>query len=104
MPKLKTEVVETPPEPIEGKTYKITSTQVIKTQRKGYDGCRIDLQGTDNSKAGTMLWLRDVAGPKSKVGVFINLLGDDTDAWVGKSITIIKWQEGNRQISLAPPQ
>jgi len=103
MPKLKTEVVETPPEPQEGMTYNITEASFIKTQRRGWEGIRVSLKGTDGTIRGTMLWLRDVAGPKSKVGAFVNLLGDDTDQWIGKNITIVKWQEGNRQIQLAPP-
>ena len=103
MPKIKTEVVETPPEPSEGMTYNITEASVIKTQRKNYDGVRVSLKGNDGSIRGTMLWLRDTAGVKSKVGAFVGLLGDDTDSWIGKNILIVKWQEGNRQIQLAPP-
>jgi len=103
MPKIKTEIVETQPEPSEGMTYNITASEVIKTQRKGYDGVRVSLKGTDGSIRGTMLWLRDTAGVKSKVGAFVGLLGDDTDSWIGKNILIVKWQEGNRQIQLAPP-
>ena len=103
MPKIKTEVVETPPEPQEGVTYKIESAEIIHTQRRGYDGLRVSLKGNDGSIRGTMLWMRETAGTKSKLGTFVAVLGNDTDTWIGKNITVIKWQEGNRQIALAPP-
>jgi len=103
MPKIKAEVVETPPEPTEGKTYEITSAEIIKTQRSGWDGVRVGLKDKENNEAATMLWLRERASTTSKLGTFIQTLGDNTDDWTGKNITFITWRERKRQIQLAPP-
>ena len=104
MPKIKAEIVETPPEPTEGKTYEIISAKIIKTQRSSWDGVRVGLKDDKDNDAATVLWLRDRTTTNSKLGTFLNLLGNDTDQWLHKRITIVKWTARSRQIALAPPK
>ena len=104
MPKIKAEIVETPPEPTEGKTYEIISAEIIKTQRSSWDGVRVGLKDDKGNEAATVLWLRDKTTPIAKLGAFISVLGNDTDTWLHKRITIVKWTSRNRQIALAPPK
>lgn len=97
-------------EPEEGKTYKIEKIEVVKTQVRGYDGIRVimsSIDPKDDKKYTTMLWLRDVASPQSKLGAFIKAftifyndedMAKNTDNWIGKKIRIVTWQQKNRQI------
>jgi hypothetical protein len=56
-----------------------------------------------------MLWSREVAGGKSKLGAFLNafteFFGDEdealnTDSWVNHTIRIISWKPRAREIKV----
>ena len=103
MVKIDIELVETPPEPEEGKTYLIAKVENVVTQRFGYKALRVTLEDERGNRAVTMLWLTERATPTSKIGAFISVLGKDTDEWVGKKIQFVSWRGRNRKIQLAPP-
>jgi len=100
MPKIKVEIAEQLPEPIEGTIYTIRSADIITTQVKSYKGIRVTMTDQNNKEATTMLWLREVAGEQSKLGSFIKALGDDTDAWVSKKIRFATWRPSTRRIEV----
>jgi len=100
MVKLKTEIAESQPEPKEGTIYTIGECELITTQVRSYKGLRVAMKAEDGTEVVTVLWMRDVAGEKSKLGSFISALGDDTDAWEGKKIRFVAWREGNRKIEV----
>lgn len=103
MPKIKVEVVKRQPEPEQGITYTIKEVEVFTSPKQGYKGARVALEDAMQNKTETVLWLRDQATTKSKLGTFIAALGDDTDTWIDKRILIKSWRDGNRDIELAPP-
>ena len=101
--KLKTDTVDELPEAAEGQTYEITEVEEFTSQIRGYKGLRVSMKDKEGEEVVEALWLRDVAGSRSKLGSFIVVLGKDTDAWIGKSITFISWKPSNRVIQLATP-
>ena len=101
MPKINVEIAEQLPEPLEGHTYLIHDAELFTSQVRGYKGLRVPLTDqTDQTEVIAVLWTRDIAGEKSKLGSFISVLGNDTDNWNGKKIKILKWRPGERQIEL----
>ena len=100
--------VVTAMEPEEGKTYIITKVEEVKTAVRGFNGIRVTMKSTnpkDNNEYATMLWLREVAGPGSKLGAFLMAFkkalgenGTDTQHWVNKTIRIVSWQPRRREI------
>lgn len=103
MPKIAAKLAK---EPKEGKTYTITSVKETEATLQGGQksaGIRVDMKAKDGEECGTMLWMREVASEKSKLGSFMAALGDNTDTWVGKAVTFISWRERNRQLALAVP-
>ena len=102
MPELKSEIVETLPEPLEGKTYLVQKAEVFTSGVHSYKGVRVELQGEGGEMHGTVLWLRDVAGDKSKLGSFMKALGSNTDNWLGKRLKFEKWRDKVREVQLVP--
>jgi len=103
MVKLKT-VVQDNVEPEEGSTYKIESTEQIKTMVQGFEGLRVVLRSTDQEDEqvyATMLWTREVASSNSKLGAFIAAFeSNDTDDWTGKTVKFVSWRSKKREIKI----
>jgi len=106
-------------EPKEGKSYIITATEELKTAVQGFNGIRVSLDPIDTKEkariaeegknVATMLWMREEAGFKSKLGSFLDaftkFLGDedsalDTDNWHKHEIRIISWKARAREITV----
>ena len=100
MPKINVEIAEQLPEPIEGKTYTITETELFTSQVRGYKGLRVSMTAEDGTQVVAALWTRDIAGEKSKLGAFITALGNDTDNWIGKKVRVVTWRPGDRKIEV----
>jgi hypothetical protein len=100
MPKIDTEIAEQLPEPLEGHIYKITAAELFTSQVKAYKGLRVNMEEANGTKVVAPLWMRSVAGERSKLGAFIKALGDTTEAWVGKNIKFKAWRQGNREIEV----
>jgi len=111
--KLHVEEAAVLPEPAEGRTYKITKVEDVTTAVRGLKGLRVTLKdASTGEERATMIWLRDVAGPNSKLGAFIKAFKDyfsengvgadykDTDAWVGYRIRIDSWIPRARSIKV----
>lgn len=101
MPKLKVEIAESLPEPLENHIYVIGEPELFTSQVHGWKGLRVPMTDvSDASAVVAALWMRDVAGENSKLGAFISVLGDDSDSWTGKKIQIVSWRLGNRKIGV----
>jgi hypothetical protein len=100
MVKLKTEIAELLPEPQEGKIYTISTCELFTSPVKGYKGLRVNMVAEDGAKVASSLWTRDIAGQKSKLGAFITVLGEETDAWEGRKIRFLAWRIENRKIEV----
>jgi hypothetical protein len=99
MPKINVEIAEQLPEPQEGHTYTITSAELFTSTVRAYKGLRVNLEEADGTKVVAPLWMREIAGEKSKLGSFVKCLGDDTDKWVGHKIKFVAWRQNNREIN-----
>lgn len=82
--------------------YIILNVEEFKSDVFGFLGLRLTLDGggTSDSIIAIPLWTRDVVGKQSKLGSFIDLLGDETDDWIGEAIQFDAWSPKNRQVSL----
>ena len=104
MVRIKTQTTDEIPSAEEGKTYKITDVDQFSSAVRGFNGLRVKMMGQDEVEVVEALWLRDIVGPKSKLGSFVTLLGKDTKEWIGKVITFVSWKAGNRELRLEAPQ
>jgi len=100
MPKINVEIAEQLPEPVEGHTYTIGEPELFTSQVRGYKGLRVPMTEDDGTQVVAALWMRDVAGEKSKLGAFITALGGDTDTWTAKKVKIVSWRASNRVIQV----
>lgn len=99
MPKLNVEIAESLPEPLEGHIYEIGESELFTSQVRGYKGLRVPMKDVNTStEVVAALWMREIAGSSSKLGAFISVLGEDTDAWTGKKVQILTWRQGDRKI------
>ena len=106
-------------EPTEGKGYYITAVEETKTAVQGFNALRVSLEPAEDKEkkaleelgrdVATMLWMREAAGVKSKLGSFLDaftqFLGDedlalDTDSWLKHQIRIVSWKEKAREIAV----
>lgn len=99
-------------EPEEGKSYTIVGVEEVKTAVQGFNGIRVQLKSSnpkDDKQYATMLWMRETAGIRSKLGAFLdaftNFLGDEDDAlntdnWLDHEIRIITWKPRAREIAV----
>jgi len=99
-------------EPVEG-TYKVMSTDEVKTAVQSFNGVRVKLQsqkkGEEDIEYATMLWMREVAGVKSKLGAFLDAFTEflddedealDTKNWIGHIIRIVSWKQKAREVKV----
>jgi len=101
-PKLNTQVREGADDIVEGIAYQITSVEEITTDVQSLTGVRVTVTSQKGEEGNTVLWKRPVTGTTSKLGVFITMLGDDTDKWLNKWIKFVTWQPRNRVLEIIP--
>lgn len=113
MPRIKATLAEGV-EPKEGHTYTVTEAEETKTAVQGFDAHRIKFEPTerkadDEDEYASMLWTREEAGARSKLGsfmaAFLEHYGDediafDTDNWIGCVVRIVKWADKNRVVEV----
>jgi hypothetical protein len=101
-------------EPVEGQTYIVTAVEEIKTAVQTFAGLRVSLEPEkrkkdDENDYATMLWSRDVAGIRSKLGAFISAFLEffddeekamETDNWKGHKVRIVSWKSKDREIQV----
>lgn len=101
MAKLDVEIVETPPEIEAGKSYKIIETERVETELRGYDAIRLVCEEVPTGNpAGSMLWITKRTMKTTKLGTFLDVLGNDPDKWVGKVVDVVIWKDKERQVEV----
>ena len=78
--------------------YEITNVEDVTTDVSSYEGIRVELLTAKAEVGSLMLWKRPVTGMGSKLGVFITLLGSNTDKWLHKWVIFKGWDKGNRLV------
>jgi len=78
--------------------YEITNVEDVTTDVSQYSGIRVELLSPKGHIGSVMLWKRPVVGKASKLGVFITLLGSNTDKWLHRWIIFKGWVPGGRVI------
>lgn len=101
MPDIGTEVREGADNVQIGVVYHIDNVEDLTTEVSFYTGIRVSLIDAKKNSGNVMLWKRPVTTPKSKLGAFIKLLGDNTDKWLGQKIIFKDWRQGARLVELA---
>jgi len=104
VPKLNIQTTDEIPSAQEGKAYEITGADEFSSQVRSFKGLRVSLKDSKGETAVEALWMRSPVGPKSKIGCFIQLLGKNTDKWIGKRVRFVSWKAGNRVIALETPK
>lgn len=81
--------------------YEITNVETdVITDVSSYQGVRVELLNLKGHVGNIMLWKRPVTGKASKLGMFITLLGSNTDKWLNKWVLFKGWEKGNRLVEL----
>lgn len=83
--------------------YEIVNVETnVTTDVAQYSGVRVEMVSPKGHIGNIMLWKRPVTGTGSKLGVFIILLGTNTDKWLHKWIIFTGWDKGNRKVEIIP--
>jgi len=84
--------------------YLISEVESFTSNVQGFVGLRVTLALEGKDVIAIPIWEREVASRKSKLGTFLEVLGDNTDDWKGKNIVFVSWTAKNRQIGVATPE
>jgi len=103
-PKIETEVREGADDVQLGVSYEITNVESITTDVQQFKGIRVVMLAPQGDEATVVLWQRKVTGKGSKLGVFMTVLGDDTDKWLHKWIVFRKWSPRDRELEVLSPK
>lgn len=98
MPKINTQVRESGDDVVEGEVYEVMSVEDIKTEANQFSCFRVGLRDSHSKEGTIMLWQRPITTHNSKLGVFIDTFGDDTDQWLKRKFKILSWKEKERKI------
>jgi len=83
--------------------YEIVNVEDIKTEVRTFTGIRVELLSVAAKVGSVVLWKRPITGKGSKLGVFITLLGSNTDKWLHKWIVFKGWEQNSRLVELVAP-
>ena len=98
--KIGSEIAHGLPEPKEGCSYSIETVEQVVTEKREYPALRVSFKDiVTGDGAATMLWLSNTVSEDSKLGSFLTALGNDTDAWLGKEVTLVRWREKERIVT-----
>lgn len=97
-------------EPKEGESYIIEDVVEKTTEVQGFKGYRVEMKSVNKKNLQeytTMLWSREEAGVKSKLGSFIKAFEDflgnaeksvDTDNWIKHTVAFDQWGDKKRAV------
>lgn len=100
MPEIDTEVRDGADDVQIGVSYEITNVEDITTDVQQFSGLRVVMVSPEGDEATVVLWKRKVTGKGSKLGVFIEALGNNTDSWLHKWIVFRNWLPRDRKIEV----
>lgn len=94
-------IYENLPDLVPGKIYKVLKAEVVTTKQQGYNAVELEVEDVPTGELhGTMLWLQERLGSRTKAGTFVVALGKDTKKWLGKTIQVVSWIEKDREVVL----
>lgn len=99
-PVIDTDVREGADDVTEGIPYEIINIEDIVTDVQGLAGIRVSLLSAKAEEGNVVLWKRKITGHGSKLGVFIDALGKNTDAWLHEWVVFSPWQPRNRGLEV----
>ncbi len=99
-PIIDTEVKEGADDVTEGMPYEITNVEDITTDVQNLSGIRVSLLSVKAEEGNVVLWKRKITGHGSKLGVFIDKLGLNTDRWLHQWVVFSPWQPRNRGLEV----
>lgn len=82
------------------KKYAILEVKEFTSDVQLLKGWRVTLDGGKDALLALPLWEREIASPSSKLGAFLDKLGNETDAWINKVIIFKSWTEKKREIEV----
>jgi hypothetical protein len=100
LPIIDTEVREGADDVQLGVSYEIVGVEDIVTDVQQLSGIRVVLKSPQGDEGSVVLWKRKVTGTTSKLGVFIEALGNNTDRWLHKWIVFRAWLPRDRKIEV----
>jgi hypothetical protein len=100
LPKIDTEVREGADDVELGISYEITNVEDITTDVQQFSGLRVVMVSPKGDEGTVVLWKRKVTGKGSKLGVFIEALGNNTDDWLHEWIVFRNWLPRDRKIEV----
>ena len=80
--------------------YEITNVEEITTDVQQFQGVRVVLLSAHADEGSVVLWKRKITGKGSKLGVFIEALGSNTDKWLHKWVIFRQWLPRQRVIEV----
>jgi len=88
------------PEPAKDGIYVVTNVEevTVNTPSGPMSGFRVSLKDDNANSYSTMLWDKETASKKSKIGAFVSALGPDTDAWINHRVLFSSWAEKDRVV------
>lgn len=98
MPEIGTEVVESGDTVAQNIPYEIVNVEEVDTEISHYSGIRVEMLTAKGETGSIMLWKRQRVGTGSKLGVFITVLGTNTDSWLHRWVMFKNWEKNNRVI------
>lgn len=101
-PEIDTDVREGADDVTEDIAYEITNVEDITTDVQNLSGIRVSLLSVKAEEGNVVLWKRKVTGHGSKLGVFIDTLGKNTDGWLHQWVVFSPWQPRNRGLKVVP--
>lgn len=82
------------------KKYVILEAAEFTSEVQGLHGFKVTLDGGKDDILALALWSREVASRTSKIGSFLDKLGNELDKWVGKTIIFKSWTDKKREIEV----
>lgn len=80
--------------------YVIMAVDDFESEVQGYHGWRVVLDGGGDEILAMALWYRDIVGRMSKLGAFLAALGNEKDAWAGRTVKFLSWEKGDRVLEV----
>jgi len=99
-PVIDTEVREGADDVEVGVAYQIVNVEQLTTDVQSLSGIRVSLLDSKKGGGNVMLWQRKVTGTTSKLGAYIQALGNNTDKWLNKWVVHEPWQTRNNVLTV----
>lgn len=83
-----------------GQKYVILTVEEFVSELQNFEGWRVTLDGGKDNLLAIPLWYGETVSRTSKLGSFVDKLGNDYDKWIGKIIKFVKWSPKDNEITI----